>query len=407
MYDFDRIIERRGTCCSQWDYAENRFAEEGVLPFAVSDMDFACPGSVLDAIRRRLDHPVLGYTRWQNCYYRDAVADWWQKRFDLEVMPEDVVYTPGILATIAMLLDIWTEPGEGVIIQPPVYDSFHRLIAAHDRRVVENPLILENDWYSIDWRGLENIAASGQAGVLLLCSPHTPVGRVWSRAELDRLVDICHEYRLRLISDEAHLDLVYRDHRPVSLLAAAGHRPVGQQVAVISSAAKPFNLSGVNSAYAILPHAGLREEMTKRLRKYGVYAANALAMTAVVAAYRHGQPWLAAMLDYIEDNRRWLADYLASGTEGLSLMPAGATYLPWLDCRRLFAGWGYPPNRLIEATIGLARRLADDGKVVTRAGTAFGRGGQGFIRLNIACPRDKLRLAARRIREVAAAGRPV
>ncbi|MFF9043866.1 MalY/PatB family protein [Streptomyces parvulus] len=364
-YDFDTPVDRRGTWCTQWDYVEDRFGVPDLLPFTISDMDFETAPEILTALRGRLDHGVLGYSRWRQDDFLCAITHWYATRHATEVDPGTVVYAPSVVYQISQLLHLWSRPGDGVVAHTPMYDAFPRTVAANGRLLRECPLD--------DWAEFERLLALPDTAVLLLCSPHNPTGRVWSEAELDRMARLCERYGVAVVSDEIHSDLAYAPHvhRPWARHGGQG------RWAVLSSASKSFNIPALTGSYGIIGDASSREAYLRRLKDAdGLSSPAVLSLVGHIAAYRHGAPWLDALRGYLAGNLALVADRLRAAFPRLGWEPPQAGYLAWIDLRSL---------RVDDDA--LQRALVEVEKVAVMPGSAYGS--PGFVRLNVGCPRSK------------------
>jgi cystathionine beta-lyase len=389
-FDFDRAVDRRGTSSLKWDFQE-RFtgltpAEAGeLLPLWVADMDFPAPPPVLEALRRRLEHGILGYTLEPDSYYQ-AVIDWMARRHGWQVRRSWMLSCPGVVPTVSLAIRAYTQPGEPVVLQPPVYYPFRSCIESAGRQVAENPLLLEGDRYLMDFDGLEDLLDGG-ARLVILCSPHNPVGRVWCRDELVRLVELCRHKRAVILSDEIHHDLVLNGHRHTPTAAVS---PEAAEITVtLTSATKTFNLAGLGGSLAITASRELRRRLRGERDSLWTGLANAFAAVATEAAYRYGEPWLEALLDYLEKSYAFLQEFLSEHLPAARVVPLEGTYLAWVDLRAL----GLSDEELKE-------RILKEGQVWLDDGLMFGGGGEGFQRINLACPRSVLREALERMTAV-------
>ncbi|MEV2255068.1 MalY/PatB family protein [Streptomyces sp. NPDC050147] len=365
-FDFDTPVDRHGTWCTQWDYVEDRFGVPDLLPFTISDMDFETAPAVLSALRGRLDHGVLGYSRWRQADFLSAIVDWYGERHATEVAPESIAYGPSVIYQASQLLRLWSRPGDGVVVHTPTYDAFPKTVAAHGRRLLGCPLG--------DWAELERLLALPDTAVLLLCSPHNPTGHVWTEAELDRVAALCARYGVAVISDEIHSDLAHPPHvhRPWSLHGARDGR-----WAVVTSASKSFNIPALTGSYAIIGDAATREAYLRNLKEAdGLSSPAVLSLVGHIAAYREGGPWLEALGTYLRGNLHLIADHLNKAFPALDWKPPQAGYLAWIDVS---------PLGVRDET--LQRELIDTQKVAIMPGTAYGS--PGHLRLNAGCPRAK------------------
>lgn len=366
FYDFDAPVDRHGTWCTQWDYVGDRFGTPDLLPFTISDMDFETAPEVLAALRGRLEHGVLGYSRWRHEDFLSAVRHWYATRYDTPVEQDRIAYAPAVLYQVGRILDLWSSPGDGVVVHTPAYDAFPRLLAARDRDMRGVPLH--------DWDCLERELARPDTTVLLLCSPHNPTGHVWSGAELERMAELCERHEVAVISDEIHSDLAHTPHRPWAL-----HGRPGSRWAIVTSASKSFNIPALTGSYGIFGDTESCERYLTLLKDAdGLSSPAVLSVAGHIAAYREGGPWLDALNAYVADNLRMVGDRLAAAFPELDWHPPRAGYLAWIDLRPL----GVPDEVL-------QRELIHTEKVAIMPGTAYGPEGAGFVRLNVGCPRSK------------------
>jgi cystathionine beta-lyase len=375
---FDQVHERRGTDSNKW----HKFGPD-VLPLWVADMDFRSPEPVIRALRERVEHGFFGYLREQIPELQEAVAAWCRDRYGWTVAPESMVLVPGVspannVATRALL-----QPGDGLIIQTPSYPPILRVpgnVGLKAELVDLAPRA--GGGHAVDLDAFEEAAARARG--FLLCNPHNPVGRVFTRAELAGLAERCLRHDLWIIADEVHGDLVYDGHRHVPI-ASLGPEVAARTITFMGPS-KTFNLPGLKTGVAIIPDAGVRERFVAA-RVDMVQVANVLGYTAAVAAYREGEPWLAALLRYLEANRDFLAGYVARRLPGVAMTPPEGTYLAWLDCRGARIPGGDPHTFFLKAA-----------RVALNDGATFGRAGQGFVRLNFGCPRPLLETGLERMR---------
>ncbi|WP_411098462.1 MalY/PatB family protein [Streptomyces sp. x-45] len=364
-YDFDTPVDRRGTWCTQWDYVQDRFGVPDLLPFTISDMDFETAPEVLAALRGRLDHGVLGYSRWRQDDFLSAVVHWYASRHGTEVDPASVVYAPSVVYQISRLLRLWSRPGDGVVTHTPMYDAFPKTVAESGRRLLECPLD--------DWAELERLLALPDTAVLLLCSPHNPTGRVWSAGALDRMARLCARHGVAVVSDEIHSDLVHAPHvhRPWVRHGGDG------RWAVVTSASKSFNIPALTGSYGIIGDPVSRDAYLRQLKDAdGLSSPAVLSLVGHIAAYREGAPWLDALRTYLAGNLSMVASRLREAFPRLDWQPPQAGYLAWIDLR---------PLRVDDEE--LQRELVEVEKVAVMPGSAYGSPGR--VRLNVGCPRSK------------------
>jgi cystathionine beta-lyase len=384
VHDFDRVIERRGTGSSKW----SKYPPD-VLPLWVADMDFPSPEPVVRALRERVDHGVYGYgPQLEVTELSEVFADRLQKRYGWQVSPEALVMIPGVIPGFNVACRMLASPGEGIAMQTPLYPPLLRVPGNIGLRFDEVPLARDTGGrYSVD---LEAFAAAIQPDtrIFLLCNPHNPVGRVFTREELAGIAEVCLRRGLAIVSDEIHCDLVFSGHRhlPIASLDPA----IADRTITLMAPSKTFNLAGLKCSLAIIPDQALRERFVAA-RLDLVQTTNILGYTAALAAYRDGQPWLDDLLRYLEGNRDALDRYVRANLPGLSMVAPEGTYLAWLDCRAARLPGNDPFTFFLER-----------GKVAFNDGAAFGTRGQGFVRLNFGCPRVLLEQGLERMREALA-----
>lgn len=376
-YDFDRGVDRRASGSYKWD------SRSGVeLPLWVADMDFATAPAIVEALRRRVDHGVFGYTKVDDDYY-DAVCGWFERRHGWKIRPSDIIYTSGVVPAISAIIKALTEPGDKVIVQTPVYNCFFSSIRNNGCEALANPLRYTGESYEMDFDDLERKAADPRARLLLLCNPANPAGRVWSRDELMRLARICKANGVTVVSDEIHCELVFKPYR----YTPYGSLPEEFACCAVScvSPSKAFNIAGLQIADIVAPDAVMRRRIDRAININEVCDVNPFGVAATIAAYKHGEAWLEALLDYLRSNYEAMAEYCARHLPAFTLCRLEGTYLVWMDVRPL----GIPSAQLEEL-------LIDDCGLWLNAGTMYGADGEGFMRWNIACPRHRLMEALRR-----------
>ncbi|MCL6517580.1 MalY/PatB family protein [Alicyclobacillus sp.] len=375
-YDFDEAVQRKGTASSKWDGLKDRYGVEDAIPMWVADMDFKSPPEVVEALKRRAEHGVFGYTV-RPASYLAAIADWQRTRHGWRVEPEWICHAPGVVPAIGFLIDALTEPGDRVVVQPPVYYPFYRLLQQRDRQIVHNPLRLRDGRYEMDYDDLERRLRDG-ARMLILCSPHNPVGRVWTEPELRRLGELCQHYGVLVVADEIHGDLVYAPHVHTPY-ASLGEAFKLHSVTCVAPS-KTFNLAGLHTASVIIPDPEVRRRYLDAIGRAAVGSANVFGIAATEAAYREGGPWLDALLAYLEGNLDLLQSFVAERMPELVVHRPEGTYLAWVDCR----GLGIADPQALQAFWLTEARVAFD------QGYIFGPGGEGFVRINVGCPRAQL-----------------
>jgi cystathionine beta-lyase len=381
-YDFDTIIDRCGTASSKWDRCKKAVGVPDVLPMWVADMDFLSPPPVVEALRKRVEHGIFGYTERTGSYYA-ALASWMKRRFDWDIQQKKIVFTPGVIVALNLIIQAYTQPGDKVIIQQPVYHPFSYAILNNKRQLVNNQLQIENGRYVMDLDQLKK-SIDDRTRLLILCSPHNPVGRVWTKEELLRLTEICLENKIIVVSDEIHADLVLKGH--VHTPTATLSEEISDIVVTCTAPTKTFNIAGLGVANTIIANSRLYDKFYATVNNAGLEMTNVFAKVATEAAYNHGEDWVSQLLEYIQDNYEFLVSFLKNRIPQISVFPLEGTYLAWLDFRKL----GLPDKDLKNFLIHKARVWLDEG-------TKFGGGGTGFQRMNIGCPRILLEEGLTRI----------
>lgn len=386
-FDFDTAVDRRNTDSLKYDFAESRGRPADVLPLWVADMDFRAPDSARNALRNLADHGIFGYSDTRE-EYADAVLCWFERRHGWRGMADWIVKTPGVVTALALSVRAYTEPGDCVLIQPPVYYPFYQVIRDNGRRIAECPLVLRDGRYEIDLNRFEETVARQKPKMFLLCSPHNPVGRVWSEEELCGMGEICRRHNVLVVSDEIHCDIVRPGHR---------HRVFPEVVpdltdrcVLCTAPSKTFNLAGLQISNIFIPDDLLRARFAKELSRFGYSQPNQAGIAVCQAVYRDPESarWLDALLSYLWDNLRFLKEFLAAELPGIRLIEGDGTYFAWLDCSDL----GLTDPELNDLVTNRAKLWLD-------AGRMFGKeAGSGFQRLVYACPRSTLKEALARLK---------
>ncbi len=389
--NFDHRKDRRGTDSVKWDHYEDVFGSNDLLPMWVADSDWSAPQAVIDAIKERAEHGAFGYTA-PGEELNQVIVDWVSRRYNWKIEPEWILYSSGIVPALNVAVRAYTDPGDEVVIQTPVYYPFYSAITNNGAQVVSNQLLFDGKRYSVDFEDLENkfkdiklYHKTSRANMMILCSPHNPVGRVWTEEELIRMGEICLENDAVLVSDEIHADLIYKGstHIPFASLSEEFAR---SSVTMIAPS-KTFNIAGLHSSVIIIPDPELRRSFSQN--KDGlVSSGNVLGLTAMKAAYSQCDDWLEEQLDYLQANMEFALNYIESRIPGVKVIKPEGTYLLWMDFRSL---------ELDPAE--LDRLMVEKAKIGLDAGTWFGSGGEGFMRLNMACPRSTLEEGLSRIKK--------
>lgn len=395
-FNFNQEIDRKGTNCMKWefifdgstltfgDHADPKHGPNRLLPMWVADMDFRCPPAVIEALVTRAEHGVYGYNFPCDSYY-EAVIKWMARRYNREIDRDWISLTPGVVSALNMLVQTFVEPGDRVLVQRPVYRPFFDVIINNGAEIVSNSLLYKNGQYEMDFDDLAQKAADPAVKMAILCSPHNPVGRVWTAEELARFGEICIENDVLVIADEVHCDLIYKGYSFTSFASLS--EIFAHNSFVCTAASKTFNLAGLKTSNIITPNRDLRERFEKTLVRNGLFGVNTFGIVAVEAAYNHGEEWLEEVMVYIENNYRFMESFIAEHLPQLKIIRPQGTYLVWVDFRNL----GLDPT---------SRKawLMDEARVYLNEGELFGPEGEGFERFNIACPRSILEEALERIK---------
>jgi cysteine-S-conjugate beta-lyase len=384
QYNFNEIIPREGTNCVKYDLRKKYFKSPDVLPLWVADADFKTPDFIVDAIKQRAAHEIYGYTFQPESYF-DAIAGWMKRRHNWNVNREWISFSPGVVAGITFAIQTFSKPGDGVVVQPPVYFPFFDCVKGTKRKVIENPLKLENNRYYFD---LEDLKAKVDQNtrLLLLCNPQNPGGTVRTRDELAELSEFCNERNILIISDEIHSDVVFKKHRHIPLATVSDAAEANSIILMAPS--KTFNVAGLASSVVIIPDKTKRLRYERELNVGHLGMGNLFGSVALEAAYTHGDEWLQQLMDYLWNNYLYLEDFFHKHLPRVKVMNPEATYLIWLD----FSDYGMNDSELIQFT-------TEKAKVGLNNGGRFGKGGDGWLRLNIACPRSILTEALERLKQ--------
>jgi cystathionine beta-lyase len=383
--NFDELTDRRDTDCLKFDFAKRRGKPEDVLPLWVADMDFKTSSLILDEIHKRVDHGIFGYTETREAYF-EAVSGWLKKHHDLDIRPNWIVKTPGVVFALAMAVKAFSSEGDHVLIQQPVYYPFTEVIADNNRTVVSNDLVLGDDGkYHIDFDDFENKIRDNNIKLFLFCSPHNPVGRVWNIDELKRIAEICIKYEVIVVSDEIHEDFTFEGHVHTPLVNA--DERIRDYCITATSPAKTFNLAGLQISNIIISNAKLRHAFKKEIAAAGYSQLNTMGIVACEAAYTYGEEWYQALKKYLKENLDFVREYIRKEMPEIKLIEPEGTYLIWLDFRNL----GLKEAELEDLIVNKAKLWLDSGAI-------FGTVGEGFERINIATSRKVLEEALNRIR---------
>ena len=381
-YDFERIVNRRGTASLKWD------VEEQELPMWVADMDFQTAPEIMAAIRERADHGIFGYTVVPDAWYK-AIQDWWKKRHGFLIEKEWLLFSTGVVPAISSIVRKMTTAGENIVIQTPVYNVFFNSIRNNGRNVLESRLRWDNGQYRIDFEDLEEKFQNPQTTMMILCNPHNPIGKIWDRETLERVGELAYKHHVLVLSDEIHCDLTDPGHEYIPF-ASVSEMCRKNSITCIAPT-KTFNLAGLQTAAVAVPDENLRHKVNRGLNTDEVAEPNVFAITAAVAAFTKGEAWLEELRSYLKANKDYVREYLALEIPEITAVPSDATYLLWLDCRKLIG----------DSTM-LCRFIRSDSGLYLSDGKDYGNG-QSHLRMNVACPREQLREGMARLKKSVAA----
>lgn len=382
-YNFDEEIDRTNTNCIKYDGLPQFFGADDLLPMWVADMDFRTPPFIINALKNRLEHEVLGYSLRPESF-QEAVAGWLKRRHGWEIQKEWIVFTPGVVPAINMAILAHTSPGDSVVTQPPVYFPFFNAVTDHGRKLVYNKLSLVDGRLAVDFSDLEQKCRQG-ARMIILSNPHNPGGNVWTREELTKYTEICLRYNVLIISDEIHCDLVYKPHKHIPLASLSDE--IAAKTITFIAPSKTFNVSGLSSSVAIIPDQTLRKQFVSTLDHLHIGLGNIFGNVAMEAAFTHGDEYVDELMEYLIGNVELVESFFETHIPQIKPIRPEATFLVWLDCR----GMGMADKELHEFFINKA-------KVALNQGIQFGPGGKGFMRMNIGCPRNTLLRGLNQIR---------
>ena len=387
-YDFDRLVSREGTKCEKFDRREEIFGRKDVIPMWVADMDFVAPVEVQEAIARRAAHPVYGYSYRSDSYF-DAIAGWVERHGGWRVRREWMDFTPGVVSGIVFALRAFTGEGDGVVIQPPVYHPFARQIRANGRRVIDNPLRIDGQGrFRIDFDDLDRKLSD--AKVFLMSNPHNPSGRVYTQEELTRIGELCIRHDVLILADEIHSDLIYKPYRHIHIASLS--EALARRTVSFFAPSKTFNLAGLSTSVVVTPDDSLRRRLRAEFDKLHADQGNIFGAVALEAAYTHGDEWLEQLLDYLSGNVDYVVRFLREHLPSVRCVPPEGTYLLWLD----FGRWPMSHEEIY-------RFLVEEAGIGPNEGAMFGEQGRGWMRLNIASPRQVVERAMRQLLAAAAA----
>ncbi|MND84941.1 Cystathionine beta-lyase PatB [compost metagenome] len=383
-YNFDEMIERSGTDSIKWSkkHLKDNFGDEDSIPMWIADMDFKVAQPIIEAMTQRAQHGIFGYGH-KSDNFLEAAVNWHKRRNDWDITKEWILFTPGIIPALNFIVDVFSNPGDKVIIQSPVYYPFYNIINNNGRHIANNPLVLNNGRYEMNYAELEKLAQDSRTKLMFLCSPHNPVGRVWTLEELQRVGEICVKNDVLVISDEIHSDLIYKPNRHIPFAKVSEEFRMNS--IICTSPSKTFNLAGLHVSDIIIPNEKLREELDHKLRTIDIDPGS-FAAVAQIAAYNQGEEWLEQLIVYLQDNLALIKAFLNERLPRVKMINPEGTYLAWLD----FSDYNFTAAELQQLMQKQAKIALDDGYI-------FGDGGEQFQRINFACPRAILQKALERI----------
>ncbi len=386
MYNFNKTINRLNTYCSQWDFVKDRFGKEGLLPFTISDMDIQTSPEILEALQKRVTHGIFGYTRWNHADYKNAIISWYQKRFDCSIKEEWIAYSPNVMYGIVRILSLHNPHKDPICLITPCYDGFIKILSANKYPIKPIHQSLINEKYHLDWNDLEK--SLSQSKIFLLCNPNNPNGYLWSREDLTKIIELCKKYQVMIISDDIHMDFVYKPAQFIPIIKIAQEMDYLDNVVIITSSAKTFNLSSIGGAYIICPN-------TTKLSEYIYILGNgdslgsttALYITSLITGYNESEKWVDQLTEHCQQNIIFLKEYLQQQLPTLKVIVPQGTYFAWIDCSNLGI-----------SMTEIQKKLINIGKVAIMDGDRY-QEPTPFLRMVIACPRSKVEEGLKRLVE--------
>ncbi|WP_147535326.1 MalY/PatB family protein [Bacillus marasmi] len=373
--EFNQVFDRSNTASVKWEMTKLVYGKDELLPMWVADMDFQPPTKVTEAIKNRMEHGIFGYT-FIPPSTGEAIAKWLERRHQWKINPSWLQYSSGVVPSISIVIRALTEPGDKVMVQSPVYTPFFDMVKRNNREVVNSQLVLKDQSYEIDFADFEERLQEG-VKLFLLCNPHNPGGRVWSEAELLKMGELCVKYNCVILADEIHSDLVFKParHIPVASLS----KELEQQVITLIAPTKTFNIAGLQASALVTPNPKWRNAIGEVMHSQGAFSLNVFGIVGMEAAYRYGEEWLEELLEYLAENIAIAKRFIAEKIPQISVVNPEGTYLLWIDCR----GLGLSDQEIKD-------RLLNVGKLALEPGPKYGPGGEGFVRMNLACPQEIL-----------------
>lgn len=382
--NFDEIKDRRGTYCTQWDYVKDRFGKEGLLPFTISDMDLESPDEISEALVKRINHKIFGYSRWNHDDFKNSIERWYKKRFNCQINKDWIIYSPSVIYSVSKFVEMKSEKGDGVLINTPGYDGFFKMILGNERKIISSSLKYVNGKYEINFEDFEKKCR--EAKIFLLCSPHNPVGKVWTEEELIKIIEICKKNNVFIISDEIHMDIVYnKKHIPILSLG----KDYIENIVLCTSASKTFNIPAFTGSYLFIPSEKNREDFLKVLKERDALSSpSILAVIATMTAYNECEYWVDGLVKYTENNIKFVKEYLEKNIPELFCDVPDGSYFAWIDFSKL----GISSEEF-------QKYLIDIGEIAVMPGLTYGEEGRYFLRLNVACSIKKVEDGLERIRK--------
>ncbi|MBK5194812.1 MAG: PatB family C-S lyase [Proteiniphilum sp.] len=385
QFNFDEVIDRRNSDCVKLERLKPYFGRDDLIPLWVADMDFKSPPAITEALKQRVEHGIFGYTIAPEAW-SDSIIGWLDRRYLWQVKKEQIHFVPGVVKGFAFAIDVFTDEGDKIIIQPPVYHPFRLVTQSLDREVINNPLILEDGQYKMDFEGLRSILSENSCKMLILCNPHNPGGRVWSAEELRELAEICYDNNIMVVSDEIHSDLALPgySHTPFATVSEKA-----EEISLtLMAPSKTFNIAGIVSSFAVIPNKKIRDKYLGYLEPRELTQGTLFAYTATTAAYEDCEEWLSDMIDYVQSNVDYVNNYLKNHIPQIKAILPEASFLMWLDCRDL---------NLSQAE--LVKFFVEQANLALNDGSMFGPGGEGFMRLNVGISRTLLEKALNNLKK--------
>lgn len=383
IYNFDAVIDRSNNFSAKWSEMDKKYGSNDLLPMWVADMDFKTAPSVIDAMKERLDQGIFGYTTRPNSY-NESIVNWISRRYGWDIKSDWIIFSPGVMPSISLIIQEMTEKNDKIMIQEPVYSPFNNVVKDNERELVISPLIkLEDGSYIMDFEDIESKIKDVK--MFILCNPHNPVGRVWTKEELKKLGDICIKNNVKVISDEIHSDIIFKGNKHIPFASIS--EEFAKNSITCMAPTKTFNLAGLQMSQVILPNEEDYMKLDSAFARLDIRRNNAFSLVATEAAYNHGEDWLKEFLEYIEGNADFAINYIEENMPTLKVKKPEGTYLLWVD----FSKTGLTDDEV-------AKALIEKGKVALNSGVSFGIGGKGYQRINLACPRPMVEDACNRIK---------